>query len=242
MSVIPEKTCQNCNKKFFPIGRSNPNKFCSRSCAISFNNRLNKGKIKRSQKSVNKQKETVSNFWNSEKSIQAKKDRKERAIIQSRDPKFKKIFADAIQKYHNDPIKTEKAREKMSKTIRQKVLDGTHNVWRARNIRSYAELYTEEILKNHNLFFEIEKFISYNSLNVNRRGGYFLDFYFPEQKINLEIDGNQHKYRKESDIKRDNLLKSAGIIVKRIPWINLKNENEKAFFLKSLLNIVRELK
>jgi very-short-patch-repair endonuclease len=69
-----------------------------------------------------------------------------------------------------------------------------------------------------------------------------LDFYFPKQKTNLEIDGNQHKYRKESDIKRDNLLKSIGINVQRIPWVNLKDEKEKDFFIKSLLSFIYDLK
>ena len=103
-------------------------------------------------------------------------------------------------------------------------------------------LYTEDILKKYNLFFEIEKFISFESLGVSRKGGYFLDFYFPKQKTNLEIDGNQHKYRKESDIKRDNLLKSIGINVRRIPWVNLKDEKEKDFFIKSLLSFIYDLK
>ncbi len=242
MSAISTKICQNCGKEFFPKGRSNPNKFCSRSCSISFNNRANKGKIKRSQESIDKQKQTISDFWNSEESLKARKDRSERAKKQSADPRFKKIFSDSMQKFHNDPIRKQKAKEKMSKTVKQKVLDGTHNVWRARSIRSYAELYTEDILKKYNLFFEIEKFISFESVGVSRKGGYFVDFYFPKQKTNLEIDGNQHKYRKESDIKRDNLLKSIGINVRRIPWVNLKDEKEKDFFIKSLLSFIYDLK
>jgi very-short-patch-repair endonuclease/endogenous inhibitor of DNA gyrase (YacG/DUF329 family) len=241
-SLENRKICQNCGKDFVPKNKTNPGRFCSRSCIAIFVNHSNKGKIKRSQKAIDKQKETVSNFWNSKESTQAREDRSQRAEIQSGKPRFIKIFSDAIQKFHNDPIKSKKAREKMSKTVQQKVLDGTHNVWRARNIRSYAELYTEKILKDHHLNFNVEKFISFESLGIVRKGGYFLDFYFPEKKANLEIDGNQHKYRKESDIKRDYLLNLQEIRVKRIPWVNLKNERERENFLNTLLDFIHTLK
>jgi very-short-patch-repair endonuclease len=236
------KICQNCGKEFLPKNKRNLNKFCSRSCIASFVNHSNKGKIKRSQKAIDKQKQTLSNFWDSEESTPSREDRSQRAKIQSEKPQFKKIFVDAVKDFHNDPVRSQKAKQKMSKTVQQKVLDGTHNVWRARNIRSYAELYTEKILQNYNLNFEIEKFVSFESLGILRRGGYFLDFYFPDQKVDLEIDGNQHKYRKDSDIKRDNLLISQDIRIKRIPWINLKNEKEREFFFKTLLDFIHELK
>ena len=68
---------------------------------------------------------------------------------------------------------------------------------------------------------------------------YFLDFYIEigDRKIDLEIDGKQHKYkdRQESDIKRDNFLISKGYEVYRIDWNEINTENGKKL-MKNKIN------
>lgn len=50
-------------------------------------------------------------------------------------------------------------------------------------------------------------------------GDFVLDFYCPELKLAIELDGSQHYYEdsKDNDRKRDGFLKSCGIRVLRIP-------------------------
>jgi len=71
-------------------------------------------------------------------------------------------------------------------------------------------------------------------------GGYFLDFYFPEFKVNLEIDGAQHEReeRKVSDSHRDSLLRERGINIIRIKWVNIKNREQRKIFLDNLENFL----
>jgi very-short-patch-repair endonuclease len=68
-------------------------------------------------------------------------------------------------------------------------------------------------------------------LGLNEPYNYFLDFYFHNKKIDLEIDGKQHEYkdRKISDKKRDEALIKNGIKVYRIKWKNINTENGKRY-------------
>ncbi len=52
-------------------------------------------------------------------------------------------------------------------------------------------------------------------------GPYFLDFYCPEAKLCVEVDGEQHELRKEKDIRRDAVLREAGIETMRLPSLDL---------------------
>ena len=62
-------------------------------------------------------------------------------------------------------------------------------------------------------------------------GKYFLDFYIEidGRKIDLEIDGKQHKYdeRRNSDIIRDEFVKTQGVEVYRIEWNSINTEYGK---------------
>lgn len=117
-----------------------------------------------------------------------------------------------------------------SNRIKKSVLDGKHKGWAVRPTASYAEKYFQFRLNELNIEYEFNKPISKSSLGLKCAACYFLDFYFPEIKLDLEIDGKQHlrPERKESDIKRDELLKGVGIQVFRIPWINPVNEEKKS--------------
>lgn len=49
-----------------------------------------------------------------------------------------------------------------------------------------------------------------------RKRSYFLDFFFPERMVAVEIDGSVHKLRKEHDRRRDADFRSIGIRTVRI--------------------------
>lgn len=90
----------------------------------------------------------------------------------------------------------------------EKVANGTHKGWSTRNIKSYAEIFFENVLINNHICFEREKKV----------GKYFLDFVIG--MLDLEIDGKQHEYvdRKKSDLARDEYLRKQGYFVYRIKW------------------------
>jgi very-short-patch-repair endonuclease len=56
-----------------------------------------------------------------------------------------------------------------------------------------------------------------------------LDFYFPDIKLDLEIDGGQHERleRKQSDQRRDISLTANGYTVFRIKWFNSVNDQNR---------------
>lgn len=122
---------------------------------------------------------------------------------------------------------TEEARHKMSISAKKAFDMGIHANWKSRKDRSYPERYFEKILEVIGILDECE--IEYPIKNGIYQ--YFLDFYFPLKKINLEIDGEQHrlKDRIESDFKRDSFLNSVGIKVFRIKWVNLRNKDAKKY-------------
>ena len=231
-----DKKCLCCGKEIF-----NPkHKFCSRSCATSIRNKNRKG-YKRSEESKIKQSKSLQKFFKSEEGKIEKQKRKERAIIQSSIPKYQEIFKNAIKNSLLDKEKRKISKEKKLKSIQQKVKEGTWNTWKTRNIRSFPELFVENYFLKKGIRFETEKYISKNSLGINKKGGYFLDFYFQNYKLDLEIDGSQHKSRKEYDYIRDNLLSKNGYKVIRLDWVNIKNKRIKEEFLQKIDLIIDKI-
>lgn len=96
------------------------------------------------------------------------------------------------------------------------------NRWSNFNNRSYAEEYFEEAFKN---VFEIEYHITDTT--------YTIDFADIENKVAIEIDGEQHYTSsglREDDIKRDNILLDLGWKTIRIRWsefMKLSKEERK---------------
>ena len=64
-------------------------------------------------------------------------------------------------------------------------------------------------------------------------GNYIVDFYCPEKKLIIEIDGAQHKRAKDTkyDAKRTQYFKSLGIKILRF-WNNEINQNLNGVILK----------
>lgn len=90
--------------------------------------------------------------------------------------------------------------------------EGRFKGWQSRNITSYPERFWKRVLDNNNIPYKFNYHFD----------KYFLDFYIEidNRKIDLEIDGKQHKYieRFESDKVRDEFVKSRNIEVYRIDW------------------------
>lgn len=74
---------------------------------------------------------------------------------------------------------------------------------------------------------------------------YFLDFYIEinNRKIDLEIDGKQHKYkdRLESDKIRDEFIKYNNIEVYRIDWNEINSEDGKRLMKEKIDNFINFL-
>lgn len=104
------------------------------------------------------------------------------------------------------------------KETAKRVMDeGRFVGWKTRNIKSYAETFWHKVLQNNNIEYISEYFIDKK---------YFLDFYIIKNgvEIDLEIDGKQHKSRKEHDKIRDEYITSKGIVVYRIDWNEINSK------------------
>lgn len=101
---------------------------------------------------------------------------------------------------------------------------------------SYPEKYFTELFENEG--FGVSK-----KLQI---GLYELDFYIPNKKIDIEIDGSQHYTDSkivESDKRRTAFLESEGWDVIRIDWAKYQKMNfeEKADYIKDLKNYINKL-
>lgn len=119
-------------------------------------------------------------------------------------------------------------KNKMVAMLKKMVVDGTHKGWSSRSILSYPEKFFKKVLEINGFKgqFIVNHPIRKNSLGIECDACYFLDFYFPALKLDLEIDGKQHKEedRKNSDKKRDESLRGNGYIVYRIDWVNISKD------------------
>lgn len=124
---------------------------------------------------------------------------------------------------------SEKTRQKLSIQVQKRISNGTHIGWMTRNIESYAEKFFKKVLENNKIEYEFNKPILKNDLGIQENGCYFLDFALPN-KIDLEIDGKQHKLkeRQQHDQVRDERLIKNGWKVYRIAWknINIKKNSD----------------
>lgn len=73
-------------------------------------------------------------------------------------------------------------------------------------------------------------------LGLDCDANYFLDFFFEEKMIDLEIDGKQHIYsdRKESDRVRDEALSKHGYKVYRIKWKSINTDDGKKYIKEEI--------
>ena len=122
---------------------------------------------------------------------------------------------------------SDEARKKMSISAKT---SPKHNTWKSRNIKSYPEIFFEGVLLGNNILDKCER----EFLIKGDSCTYFLDFFFPEKNLDLEIDGSQHEFRKEQDLKRDEFLNSKGIKVYRIRWKGICNDELKQYIFEEI--------
>lgn len=119
--------------------------------------------------------------------------------------------------------------------------EGRFQGWKSRNITSYPENFWKTVLNNNNIQYQREYLFSYG--NLKNRERYFLDFYIEinGRKIDLEIDGKQHKFedRLSHDIQRDKIIKSKGIEVYRIEWNEINSEVGKQKMKEKINNFLK---
>ena len=227
--------CEYCNKehdKSFATGR-----FCNRKCSNGFSTKEKRkdinAKIGASIRNIIK-KNGKSGFCKI----------KERIKIECLNCN-KEIFTLRLnQKYCSincagNSSKSLETKQKISKIMMEHFKNGLLKGWQSRKIRSYPELFFERVLNDNDLLKKctLEFPIKKRNLGINCNCNYFLDFYFDELKIDLEIDGKQHeiKDRKLSDTIRDKALNKIGIIVYRIKWKNPINDKNKEY-IKNEIN------
>jgi len=120
----------------------------------------------------------------------------------------------------------------ISQKVKTRIENGTFSGWKSRNILSYPEKFWIEVLDNNNITYK-------TNYPFDK---YFLDFYIEHnnRKIDLEIDGKQHKYkdRRLSDIKRDEFIKSNQIEVYRIDWNEINSDIGKAKMKQKIDNFL----
>jgi len=128
---------------------------------------------------------------------------------------------------------------KLSESIRNRIEKGQHKGWQSRKVVSYPEKFFIEVLKNNNLSYEFNYPINKRQiLGVDEPYNYFIDFYFPDEKIALEIDGSQHRYRTDHDTLRDSRLSKVGIQVYRIKWKSINTNSGKKYINEQINNFL----
>lgn len=94
-----------------------------------------------------------------------------------------------------------------------------------RNNPTNAESFLWSKIKNNFLDFKFRR--------QHGIGDYIVDFYCSEIKLVIELDGEVHEYKYESDIKRDNFLVEQGIKI-------LRYRNEEV--MKNIEGILDDIK
>ena len=203
--------CKHCNNILPYEKRSN--KFCSRSCSGTYNN------CNRESSVYQKQKLTLS------KTIAAKppKARKPKATkqcticgsthIRSGQTCSPKCFSALHSAIKKESIASGKFNPRLNRNGRRKqsYMEEGFEIWLQEN--GVTEYYPEHHVKRYD---EDGKFVK----------NYFIDFYFPDLNLAIELDGTQHKLTVEKDQDRDNYLScTLGMTVYRIPYASFqKNE------------------
>lgn len=232
--------CLFCGKEI-----KNGKKFCNNSCSASFNNK--RRIVSDTQK--NKAKIAIEKYNDKKRSLEGIDEIK---IVKCNNKTYKirlykktcehcgnEFYGKKYQKFcsskcsNNSEIKI----EKIKKSIRRNIENGTFVGWKVRgkNMQSFPEKYWENVLIKNNIEFK-------NEVKV---GKYFLDFLIEKNdiKIDLEIDGKQHKQIEisEKDLKRDLFLKENGYVVYRVDWNGVcsdKGKEKMTEKVNSFLNFI----
>ena len=210
------KHCPNCGKVILTKG----NKFCNSSCAATYNrtgmilSEISKTKISNSVKEFKRNIITIRNC------VVCKNEfspiRKENGLLSKTN--CCSNICRGILKSNNGKI-----------IMNNNIENGTHKGWKSRDIISYPEQFFMGVLNNNSIEFQHNFPINKKDLGLKDSHNYFLDFYIKNKNIDLEIDGSQHTYRHEHDIKRDEILRKNGFNIYRIIWKNINTMSGKKY-------------
>lgn len=224
-NLNPNK-CNYCDE-MLPYKKKN-NKFCSSSCAAKFNNR------KRNGLSVETKKKISDKLlcWHDNNETKTRTKKYFNCVICGNE--FERKWLEKGRRFSKTKTCSKKCGYELRSSNSKKaqkvlILKGKHKGWNRRNTISYPEKFFMRVLKNNNINYEHNYPVKQKELGLNSNYNYFLDFYMEEKKIDLEIDGKQHKYRKEHDDERDKNLIENGFIVYRIKWKNINTDNGKKY-------------
>lgn len=232
--------CLQCGKEL--TGRNRfTKKFCNNSCAAKYNN---KGRIisdtqkEKTSKSLRERYAKLNNTTIEERYFNSVKPDEKPKL------KYKHICVVCGNEFYSthkhsthcspkcigeDPNIKQKLRDK----VQERKDNGTFSGWQSRNITSYPEKFWINVLDNNEISYIREDFSTKK---------YFLDFVIEKdgKKIDLEIDGKQHKYedRKQHDKERDEYLQNLGYIVYRIEWNSINNEKGKNLMKSKIENFL----
>ena len=129
---------------------------------------------------------------------------------------------------------SDSTRQKHSENLRIRHQNGlAHTLGHNRNRQepSYPEKWWRTVLDNE---LQDQNFVA--EFRFHR---YSIDFAWPEKKIALEIDGDQHRRfesQKASDLRKDTVLKDHGWIVFRVPWKECMKDPKK--FIQQVQSLV----
>jgi len=241
------KLCKKCLNALTYEQRHNT--FCSKSCAISFNNK-NKPKTKEI-------KEKISNTLKGNKLSFETKEK-----ISKNNGRRKKPFTGYVETQYSKPTINNCNAEFLTTIIKKKycsltcankhcnttpearlhareaqlrvIAEGRHKGWSARTkAPSYPEQYFIDLFNNEQITGWIRE---------HKEGSWFIDFAFIDKKIALEIDGSQHKNRKDKDLLKDTYLIENGWTVIRINWFNPVIESNKLKLYSQIENFKNIIK
>lgn len=123
---------------------------------------------------------------------------------------------------------SEETKKKISASMKKAHAEGrAHNIGECRwnNEPSYPEKWFIKVLKNE---FGFEKDKDYKTEYFFHKQ--FLDFAWPERKLCIEVDGQQHERfpeRKLNDAKKDKNLKAENWKLLRIKWSDIYNNTQE---------------
>lgn len=133
-------------------------------------------------------------------------------------------------------------RKKLSDKVQERIRNRKHQGWTSRNILSFPEKYFKGVFEKNGFSnrFVTNYPIKKRNLGIDCDACYFLDFYFPEFNLDVEIDGKQHERSeiKAHDEFRDGKLKENGYKIHRIKWKSLKDTKYFRTEIEKVLNIL----
>lgn len=234
------KLCKECEK---PISyeKKNLKVFCNSSCSAKYNNRNRSDSFITDDLRKKASEKRIKSYYNKVE-IEKKINIYETEILceecnkpLTKDQKMRKgkYCSNFCSLKNKKP--SQETKNKISSKIKERVKNGTHKGWLSRTLISYPEQFFIDVFNNRNISFKFNFPINKRKdLGLENSSNYFLDFYFENKKIDLEIDGNQHEERKEHDKLRDENLSKIGICVYRIKWLSINSEKGKSYIKKEI--------